>query len=136
MMLFNKKFDFIVGIGEDCACSTYLRKFNLQNRSYPFDWLTKAPFSNRINLILNDFQNFMNKENLHRIEIKDVITDTNCDYYEDIETELYFYHDFAKNTPFEISYPLVKAKYDRRISRFYEQIKKSENILFVWWSRD
>lgn len=43
-MLFNQKFDLIFSIGEDCACSSYLRRYNLQDYSYPFDWLTKATF--------------------------------------------------------------------------------------------
>lgn len=30
----------------------------------------------------------------------------------------------------------VKAKYDRRIKRFYREIKTAKEILFVWFSRD
>ena len=59
MNIFNDKtFDLIVSIGEDCACSTYIRKFNLQFASYPFDWLTKSNFDTRIKLILNNFKDF------------------------------------------------------------------------------
>ena len=63
-MLFNQKFDLIFSIGEDCACSSYLRRYNLQDYSYPFDWLTKATFKTRLDLLLNDFQGFLEKENL------------------------------------------------------------------------
>ena len=61
---FNNKFDVVFSIGEDCACTSYLRRCNLQNFSYPFDWLTEAPFENRINLICDHFDNFLNIEDL------------------------------------------------------------------------
>lgn len=53
-MLFNTKFDLVISLGEDCACSSYLRRFNLQRCSFPFDWLTYAPFKNRIDLLCNN----------------------------------------------------------------------------------
>lgn len=59
-MLFNKKFDLIVSLGEDCACTSYLRRFNLQKYSYPFDWLSNASFQTRIDLVCNDFKDFLN----------------------------------------------------------------------------
>lgn len=31
-MLFNRKFDLIISIGEDCACSSYLRRFIFLNK--------------------------------------------------------------------------------------------------------
>ena len=31
-MLFNRKFDLIISIGEDCACSSYLRRFIFSNK--------------------------------------------------------------------------------------------------------
>lgn len=37
-MLFNKKFDLVISLGEDCACTSYLRRYNLQDYSYSFDW--------------------------------------------------------------------------------------------------
>ena len=106
----NKKFDLICSIGEDCACSMYLRKFNLQYASYPFDWLTKSNFNTRINLIINDFKDFCNKEDFEKLEnIKGKIADD--------------------------AYEIVKKRYERRINRFYKHIQKSKNILFVFWGR-
>ena len=136
-MLFDTKFDLIVSIGEDCACSSYLRRCKLQDFSYPFDWLTKAPFENRLNLILNNFSDFMQKENLYPLEKpKTGNVDKKCDYWEDKKYDFYFYHDFPIGEPFETAYYKVKEKFDRRINRLYEQISTSQNILFVWWSRD
>ena len=132
----NKKFDLICSIGEDCACSMYLRKFNLQNGSYPFDWLTKSNFDTRINLIINDFKDFCNKEDFEKLEKpKNAIVDLKCDYYENKYTDFYFYHDFDANLDFDDVYEIVKKRYERRINRFYKHINNSKNILFVFWGR-
>ena len=136
-MLFKEKFDLIVSLGSDCACSSYLRRFGLQDYSYPFDWLTKFPFDNRINFLLNDFNDFLNKENLHKIEKpKDKETDSKCDYYEDSKYDIYFFHDFKNFLPFDVAYNDVREKYTRRIKRLYSKISESKKVLFVWWSRE
>ena len=104
-MLFDTKFDLVLSIGEDCACSGYLRRCKLQDFSYPFDWLTKALFTTRLDLILNDFLDFFNKEDLYPLEKPtsgDV--DKNCDYYADKRYDFYFYHDFRTGEPFEKEY--------------------------------
>lgn len=136
-MLFNKKFDLVLSIGEDCACTSYLRRFNLQDYSFPFDWLTKASFECRINLLVNDFENFLIKENIslmQKPENKEV--DNKHDYYKDNLLDFYFYHDFRSNCNFEEEFLIVKNKYQRRIKRLYEVIENSKNVLFVWWSRN
>lgn len=136
-MLFDRKFDLVISLGEDCACTSYLRRFNLQDYSFPFDWLTKASFETRINLLVNDFENFLNKENLVLIpKPENTNVDNKHDYYKDTVLDFYFYRDFKSNTNFEKEFIDVKNKYLRRIERLYNAIESSENILFVWWSRD
>ena len=136
-MLFNKKFDVIISIGEDCACTSYLRRFKLQSSSRPFDWLTKAAFETRIDLIVNDFSNFLVKENIIPLtKPVGVSTDEKHNYYKDTLLDFYFYHDFRVGQPFEDEFILVADKYARRISRMYKEIDNSSDILFVWWSRD
>lgn len=136
-MLFNRKFDLIISIGEDCACSSYLRRFNLQDYTYPFDWLTKASFDTRMNLLLNDFDSFLIKENIKYLEKpKNANVDSNCDYYQDVKNDIYFYHDFRINIPFNSEFENVKEKYNRRICRLYDNIANSKKVLFVWWSRN
>lgn len=137
-MFFDKKFDLIFSLGEDCACSSYLRRFNLQEYSYPFDWLTKADFFMRVNLLLNNFQGFLNKENLIKLD-KNAFQgekDEKNDYYWCKKTNFNFYHDFDNKMPFDEAFLCVKDKYQRRIQRLYKQIKSAKNILIVWWSRD
>ena len=136
-MLFDKKFDLVVSLGEDCACTSYLRRFNLQDFSFPFDWLTKASFETRINLLIDNFDNFLNKENLVLMQKpENTKVDNKHDYYKDTALDFYFYHDFKSNTDFEKEFTEVKNKYSRRIERLYNAIQNSERILFVWWSRD
>ncbi len=136
-MLFDKKFDLIISLGEDCACSSYLRRFNLQYNSYPFDWLTGAEFSKRIDLLCNNFERFLNIEDLKNITKKNTnLCDNRTDSYQNNYTNFNFYHDFLKEIPFETMFNKVKEKYERRINRMYTHIETGENILFVWWSRD
>lgn len=131
----KNKFNLIVSIGEDCACSSYLRRCGLQHYSYPFDWLTNAPFENRIELIVNDFNNFLNISDLELMQ-KPVgfSSDNNHDYYVNKKTQLYFWHDFPSNAIIENSFPAVFEKYQRRIDRLYKIIENSQKILFVWLS--
>lgn len=132
---FNNKFDIVFSIGEDCACTSYLRRCNLQHNSYPFDWLTNAPFENRISLIHDNFSNFINLEYLKPLVKKaHNENEKKYDLYENILNGLHFYHDFPANVDLKDSYQKVYEKYQRRIERLYNEIENSEKILFVWLS--
>ena len=135
--MLNQKFDFVVSIGEDCACAMYLNRFRLRARSYPFDWLCNASFETRINLILNNFHGFLVRENMRWFpKPTSGLRDTQNENYEDTATGFYFYHDFTSNVDFDVIFLYVHEKYMRRIARFYDAIKNSRTVLFVWWSRD
>lgn len=113
----------------------YLNKTKLRTTSGPFDWLTNADFETRINLILNDFKDFLNKEDLKPLQ-KDpnFINDDNNDYYENTRTSFYFYHDFPVNQDFDLAFEDAKEKYERRIERFLSNLKTKKRILLVWFS--
>ena len=133
---FDKKFDLIVSLGEDCACSSYLRRFNLQDYTYPFDWLTRASFTTRIDLLCNNFEKFLVKENIVRLGFPyNTRQNTDEEEYEDTFLKFNFYHDFNKKLTFEENFQQVKARYNRRIDRFYKISEVSNKILFVWWDR-
>lgn len=136
-MLFNKKFDLVVSLGEDCACTSYLRRYNLQDYSYPFDWLANATFNMRIELLVTDFKDFLKKENMIQLQKpNEGLADRKHSSYRDNVSGFNFYHDFKLNVSLEEDFNNVKEKYDRRIERLYKTIETSEKILFVWWSRD
>lgn len=131
-----KKYDIIYSIGRDCACASYLQKNGLRLTSGPFDWLTNAGFEERFTLLLNDFQDFLDKKYLKQMpKPTQFPADKNNDYYENIKTHLYFWHDFPSDKTFDEAYPEIKQKYARRIKRFYDNIKNKNKVLLVWFSQ-
>lgn len=62
--MFEKKYDFVFGIGEACSCSTALRAAHLQIQSFPTDWLAGGDIKERTALIVSDFKDFFNAEDL------------------------------------------------------------------------
>ena len=57
----KKKYDLIFSMGAACSCSSALRSAELQVASYPFDWLFGSDFCNRANIVVNDFERFLDK---------------------------------------------------------------------------
>lgn len=131
----QNKYDIVYSIGHDCACSMYLNKHRLRVASGPLDWLTSVPAHMRFDMLLNDFDGFMDIRDFEFVE-KDsnIINDDKCDYYKNRRTGLYFYHDFVAGVPLEKSFDAVAKKYQRRINRFYENIRDKQNVLLVWFS--
>ena len=131
----HNKYDIVYSIGHDCACSMYLKKHRLRVVSGPLDWLTSVPAHMRFDMILNDFDGFMNINDFEFVE-KDpnIVNDDKCDYYKNKRTGLYFYHDFATGVPLEKSFGAVAEKYNRRIKRFYDNIRNKDRVMLVWFS--
>lgn len=127
-----KKYDVIFSIGSACLCSQMLRRSGLQFCSYPFDWLAGCDFSGRIDFLVSDFKDFFNREDFHFTGKDNADEHNPCDVYENNKTGIAFNHDFARGVPFDVSYPAVKAKYDRRINRLLNDIDSHKNILIVF----
>lgn len=128
------KYDIIYSVGMDCACALYMNKASIRKCSGPFDWLTGVDFNIRMELILNNFEEFFNKEDfvfLPKSKDPNIGTDEECDYYQNMKTGFYFYHDFVIDK-FEECFEDVKNKYIRRIDRFYKNIKSSKKVLFIY----
>ena len=131
-----KKYDIIYSLGADCACAMYMNKFHLRRASGPFDWLTHAPFKTRIDLILNDFADFLNMDDMRFLAKEpNMFNDEKCDYYENTNHGLRFYHDFPVGQPFGQTFPSVYEKYSRRIARFYDNIEKHNRVLLIWYAQ-
>lgn len=132
-----KEYDIVYSIGRDCANSSFLKRRGLRITSGPFDWLTKADFEPRIQLICNDFKDFINKEDFKPLpKPTHIATDTACDYYENTRTGFYFYHDFPTGVTYDEAFPAVKEKYERRIKRFIQNLQEQDRILLVWFSHE
>jgi len=126
----KRKFDLFVSIGAGCSCASALKDAALRYYSYPFDWLFGADFLDRIKILTDNFENWLEKDYLTKIGSR--TSPEPCDIYKNIKTGIVFNHDFPIDTPLEDSFSNVKAKYDRRIERLIKQIESSKSVLFVY----
>ncbi len=62
--------------------------------------------------------------------------DLKCEVYKNKKLGCVFPHDFALNLPIEQTYDEVLTKYQRRINRFYNNIKQKQKVLLIWFSLD
>lgn len=125
----KKRYDFIFSLGAACSCTSMLRMCGLQKASYPFDWLFGSNFSKRIDILLNNFENFFEK-NLLEYSYQEV--NANCNAYHNTLTDITFNHDFNINKDFDSEFKRNKEKYTRRIKRLYKNIKNAKSILIVY----
>lgn len=128
-----KVYDIVYSIGYDCTAARYMGKYFLRSYAGPFDWITLCDFPTRMEYILNDFENFMNKEDMvfiNRPPEHDYLNPKMIDY-RNTRDNYHFYHDFPKGIDFDVSFPAIKAKYNRRIKRFDEMLKTKENVLLI-----
>jgi hypothetical protein len=122
-----------VSLGPTCSIAYQLQKLGKKNESLPFDWIRCYPISSVLHLIQNNFSDLL-------IGIEYVKDDTKFPLIEDIEgggdtfdtitmldTKIYkndklgisFFHDFKDG----IDVKDVIEKYQRRIERFYSEVK-------------
>lgn len=126
--LYNtNSYDLYISLGYGCPASRILRKCNLQFTSFPFDWIYGPNIMERVNIIANDFQDFLAFDSL---EFYSQITGHDC--YRNQINGIGFPHDFKLNTPLEESYPEVYEKYKRRIKRLIKMIEASKKVCFVY----
>jgi hypothetical protein len=131
MFFFKKKYDFVFSIGEACSCTQALRDAKLQDFSYPFDWLYGADFSKRIDIIVSEFRDFVNQEDLEAVGQTNQDIHNLCDLYYNKRNGITFNHDFLAGKPLFETYENVRAKYDRRVKRLLNNIKAAKKILVV-----
>lgn len=132
----KKVYDMIIPIGANCGASMWLRTLDLQLASYPFDWVTGVDFQTKADLILNDCKGYCELADLEFIPKKpEDYNDAHCDYYKSKDNGVCFVHDFPVGVPLEKSYPSVAAKYQRRVTRLYEAIRRAEKVLLFWFTR-
>lgn len=128
--LFDTEFDIVISFGENCGAALHMRGAGLKTCAFPFDWITGVGFEQRLELIENSFQGFLEKENMCPIEAKRKFAHA---AFKDTYTGFLFYHDFSLDIPFEKDFPEVKNKYNRRIARLYHKVEESPKVLFVWF---
>lgn len=113
MIIDNKHFQNCISLGWFCGTASALNYNGIRSCSSPFDWYF-SNFANVLQMIENDFSDFLNIDNLK-------IDESNYQYFIDVKYDFWFTHEIQEN--FLEEYPLIKEKYNRRIMRFLQEIK-------------
>jgi hypothetical protein len=109
----------------------------LRQASFPFDWLTAAELAPRLDLLLNEFEDFLNLEDLRYMEKPaGIVGDPHCDNYQNVRNGFFYYHDFPAGSELDQAYPDVKEKYNRRVERLLSLLNSNKTILFVWYAHE
>lgn len=135
-----KKYDLVISLGETCLTAMTLSHLNIRTKSYPFDWSAgviperagNAGFLGKINLICNYFKNAFEKEDFKEFNYAQPGEHR---FVRNLSTGLQYIHDFPWNVSMDEYFTEFKEKYSRRIKRLYDDIKKSESILFIFIAR-
>lgn len=121
----EKKFENVVSLGFFCSVARDIEELGLRSISGPVDWVWST-WKGVYNAMQNEFSNYMPIENLAQS------SHDNC-IYADREQGIVFFHDFSKYKSLAKQYGDVKAKYDRRIGYFYQNIKKPTLFIrYIW----
>lgn len=123
------KYDLCFGIGENCDMSFALRRRGLQIASYPFDWLANSEFEKDLDIVLNEFDKFFEKEDLEKLEGESINRSAK---YMNKRNNLHFVHDFPLESNFEDYYDSVRIKYEKRSKRLLTNIKNSKRVLIAF----
>ena len=131
----------VVPIGVHCSAAAALRRLNIREMAFPFDWMVSG-FINLYNCFNEDFKHFLEKNSLRpRYDNQAIV-----DYY-----GFEFPHDFPTtqnliskenagdgqvaqsliHPNFKDYADAVKSKYDRRIERLYQILNSSEKVFFI-----
>ncbi len=125
----------IYSLGDLCLAGLQLRKNNLRPFAGPLDWMSSESLPNVTRLIKNRFEGYMDQSNLVPAGYSTGV-DSSEQYLclTDTAYQIVSSHDFkASQNTFTnlIMYPHVRAKFDRRISRFLDNLAHSNKLLFI-----
>lgn len=135
-----KYYDVVIPLGEFCIAAHALRNCHISAETMPLDWSGGVlqdkcgigGLSGKIDLILNRFANFFEREDF---EVKsDEPSNTNHLQVQNKRTGLQYLHDFSVEKPLDVYFDEVKTKYLRRVDRFYDVMKKNKKICFFFMS--
>lgn len=106
-----------------------LREAGLQLLSFPYDWNPGPDFVTRCAYLADGIPNWLDRDQLQLMNPEER---ENLLHYKNLKTGFTFIHDFLAQQRFEEQYPVVKARYDRRISRFQGLLERAQTVLVVW----
>lgn len=135
MSINTKKFNLILSLGGSCFAAHNIQYRNLRYCSMPFDWLfikDETPIIKLEECFRNDFKDFMKQENLVELQGDEKGYDDNGHYqYKDSYTQYRTIHAFNKPATDDKEYKRVKKIINKRISRMYNFLHKSEAVMLV-----
>lgn len=126
----KQRYDYVFSIGEACFCASALLRAGLRTASDPFDWCIRATFTERVQMIIDGFPDFINQADLVYLDKRTYPEP--CHIYQNTRNGIIFNHDFPLDKTLEESYDAVRAKYDRRIQRLLKTIQDSQRVLLVY----
>lgn len=106
-------FENFISLGHYCGVAASMSKLGLRSLSGPFDWYISGDFESVINCIENDFDGFLDKENLELLNAGLEFKNNRYSFYLGHEVKV----------SFEDEYDSIYSKYMRRIAAFRKQIK-------------
>ncbi len=129
----NTVYDKIIPLGDRCNCTQNLKYYNLRpiGRKFPFDWLKGSDLKSRIDVIMDDFRDFLVADRLQQIDYIKPERAANYRFY-DTKTKLVFAHDFPKNLSFADGFQLAVRTFLPKIQRFMNVFAAHEKVLLVY----
>lgn len=122
---------YYVSLGMNCDPARHLEDTDRRRVSFPFDWAV-TPMSASLFHLETKFEHFMLRENLtaNKPAMRKLMVDDDDANFEKFQegmttpvfctkTSSFYPHDFD-DTDLDEQYPIVKEKYDRRITRLLE----------------
>lgn len=119
------EFKHFISLGYFCGVASTLETLGLRSASYPVDWCL-SEFPELLCLIENGFQHYLSYDDMAQSK---KIRSRYINAYGVI-----FVHDFTRFLPLSDQIDSVKEKYERRIRRFYRDIR--EPTLFLRFLKD
>lgn len=123
-----------ISIGSDCAVAYHLRKLNLVDAAYPFDWIKCDSIKSICETLDNDFSNFFENYTIkHQSDNFDNFDEGGKSLVKIIlKNKMILPHEAHE---MEFNFDSYKEKYKRRIGRF-KNIIRDESIKKIFVRAD
>jgi len=125
-MIEKQIYEHVISLGWFCSVSMELERIGLRGSSGPFDWLISS-WEGVEYCIENNFKGLFDETDIIQYDFDpNIYTNKNLNFD--------FYHDFTHKQSFWEQKYNVQEKYQRRIERFFNNIK--EPTLFLRYIKD
>ncbi|RAR45605.1 DUF1796 family putative cysteine peptidase [Paenibacillus sp. MDMC362] len=119
----------IFSLGNNCLPAIELREHGLRKFAGPIDWMGTPVLPQISRMLRNRFEGMLVYSNLLMVDqVNELynIWDQQYDLY--LNHDFYVHNNFPPHLP---AYPVIKAKYDRRVARFLQTLESGGRILFI-----